>query len=75
MDNSSSFDARLFSFAENPASYFTTNGAEYCRDSLILGTGLNAPIDDRTILYFDYDATLSSDQQAQTLSGGFRILW
>jgi len=75
LDNSAQFNARLFSFAEDPASYFTVNGAEFDRDSVNLGAGVNAPVNDRTILYFDYDASLSSDQESQTVSGGLRILW
>ena len=75
LDNSAQFDARLFSFAEDPSSYFTTNGAEYDRDALILGTGLNAPVSDKIVLYLDYDASLASDQTSQTASGGMRILW
>jgi len=75
MDNSAEFDARLFSFAEDPASYFTTKGAEYDRDSVNLGTGMNAPINDKIIVYVDYDASLSSDQTSQTASAGLRVLW
>jgi uncharacterized protein with beta-barrel porin domain len=75
MDNSAEFDARLFSFAEDPASYFTTKGAEYDRDSVNLGTGMNAPINDKIIVYLDYDASLSSDQTSQTASAGLRVLW
>lgn len=75
MDNSAEFDARLFSFAEDPSSYFTTKGAEYDRDSLNLGTGMNAPINEKIIVYIDYDATLSSDQTSHTASGGLRVLW
>ncbi|MEQ1756494.1 MAG: autotransporter outer membrane beta-barrel domain-containing protein [Micropepsaceae bacterium] len=75
MDNSAQFDARLFSFPEIPASYFTTTGAKTERDAAILGAGLNAPVTDTAILYLDYDATLSTDQHAQTVSGGLRILW
>lgn len=75
MDNSAEFDARLVSFAEDPSSYFTTKGAEYDRDSLNLGTGMNAPINEKIIVYIDYDATLSSDQTSHTASGGLRVLW
>lgn len=75
MDNSAEFDARLFSFAEDPSSYFTTKGAEYDRDAVNLGTGMNAPINDKIIVYLDYDATLSSDQTSQTASAGLRVLW
>jgi uncharacterized protein with beta-barrel porin domain len=75
LDNSANFDARLFSFPDIAASYFTTKGAEADRNALILGTGVNAPVSDTIILYADYDATLSSDQTAQTASGGLRILW
>lgn len=75
MDDSAEFDARLFSFPDIPASYFTTKGAKADRDAAILGAGLNAPVTDKAILYFDYDATLSTDQHAQTVSGGLRILW
>ena len=75
MDNSAEFDARLISFAEDPASYFTTKGAEYDRDSVNLGTGMNAPINDKIIVYVDYDASLSSDQTSQTASAGLRVLW
>ena len=75
MDNSAEFDARLFSFAEDPSSYFTTKGAEYDRDSVNLGTGMNAPINDKIIVYLDYDASLSSDQTSQTASAGLRVLW
>lgn len=75
MDNNAEFQARLFSFAEDPSSYFTTKGAEYDRDSLNLGTGMNAPINEKIIVYLDYDATLSSDQTSHTASGGLRVLW
>jgi outer membrane autotransporter protein len=75
MDNSAEFDARLISFAEDPSSYFTTKGAAYDRDAVNLGTGMNAPLNDKIIVYLDYDATLSSDQTSQTASAGLRVLW
>jgi hypothetical protein len=36
---------------------------------------MNAPINDKIIVYVDYDASLSSDQTSQTASAGLRVLW
>ena len=43
------------------------------RDAVALGAGLNAVMGQDTTAYIDYAATLSSDQDAQAISGGFRI--
>lgn len=73
-------------FMDTQSSYFATIqgsllpaalivGQEYSRDYLILGTGLTAPLSDSTLLFFDYDASMSEDVMTHTISGGFRTKW
>ncbi|MCE9521458.1 MAG: autotransporter outer membrane beta-barrel domain-containing protein, partial [Alphaproteobacteria bacterium] len=72
MDDQSSFlaDAQGGPFAPQ-----LVTGEEYSRDTIILGTGLTAPLSEATSLFFDYDAGLSEDVTTHTLSAGFRTRW
>lgn len=50
-------------------------GEEFSRDTIIVGTGITAPLSDETSLFIDYDAALNEDITTHTLSGGFRTRW
>ncbi|MBP6012539.1 MAG: autotransporter outer membrane beta-barrel domain-containing protein [Alphaproteobacteria bacterium] len=50
-------------------------GEEFARDTLVLGTGLSAPLSDATTVFFDYDAGLNTDVTSHTVSAGFRSRW
>ena len=50
-------------------------GEEFSRDTLVLGTGLTAPLSEATSVFFDYDAGLNTDVTSHTVSAGFRTRW
>jgi outer membrane autotransporter protein len=72
MDDQSSF---LATVQGGPPVVQLIQGQEYSRDSLILGTGLTAPLSDATLFFVDYDAALSADVTTHTVSAGFRHRW
>jgi outer membrane autotransporter protein len=58
-----------------PGATFLVQGEEYSRDSIIVGTGLSAPLSDQTTIFIDYDAGLNADITTHTVSAGFRTRW
>jgi hypothetical protein len=72
LDDQSSFLATIQGGLPTPSLIV---GEEYSRDTLILGTGLTAPLSDATTLFVDYDAGLNDDITTHTLSAGFRTRW
>jgi outer membrane autotransporter protein len=72
MDDHSTFTAALQSAPNVP---FIVKGQNYSRDTLIVGTGLTAPISDATSLFVDYDAGINPDITTHTVSVGFRMRW
>ncbi|MDZ4870142.1 MAG: autotransporter domain-containing protein [Alphaproteobacteria bacterium] len=72
LDDQSSFLATIQGGLPTPSLIV---GEEYARDTLILGTGLTAPLSDSTTLFIDYDAGLNEDITTHTLSAGFRTRW
>ncbi len=52
---------------------FTVTGVTRARDVFNLGTGFKAALSDRVTAYFDYMASLASDQHNQAVSGGVRV--
>ncbi len=72
MDDQSSFLATIQGGLPTPSLIV---GEQYSRDTLILGTGLTAPLSDSTTLFIDYDAGLNEDITTHTLSAGFRTRW
>ncbi|MBL8781831.1 MAG: autotransporter domain-containing protein [Alphaproteobacteria bacterium] len=72
LDDQSSFLATVQGGLPTPSLIV---GEEYSRDTLILGTGLTAPLSDATTLFIDYDAGLNEDITTHTLSAGLRTRW
>jgi uncharacterized protein with beta-barrel porin domain len=72
LDDQSSFLATIQGGLPTPSLIV---GEEYSRDTLILGTGLTAPLSDATTLFVDYDAGLNDDITTHTVSAGFRTRW
>jgi hypothetical protein len=72
MDDQSSFLATIQGGLPTPSLIV---GEEYSRDTLILGTGITAPLSDSTTLFIDYDAGLNEDITTHTVSAGFRTRW
>ena len=58
-----------------PGATFLVQGEEYSRDSIIVGTGISAPLTDQTTIFIDYDAGLNADITTHTVSAGFRTRW
>lgn len=55
------------------AGTFTTSGNTTSRDSLNIGGGFTAQINDNTLVFSDYTTKLSNSQTQHTLGGGFKI--
>jgi len=72
LDDQSSFLATIQGGLPTPSLIV---GEEYSRDTLILGTGVTAPLSDATTLFIDYDAGLNDDITTHTVSAGFRTRW
>lgn len=72
LDDQSSFLATIQGGLPTPSLIV---GEEYSRDTLILGTGVTAPLSDATTLFIDYDAGLNEDITTHTVSAGFRTRW
>lgn len=72
LDDQSSFLATIQGGLPTPSLIV---GEEYSRDTLIVGTGVTAPISEQTTLFVDYDAGLNDDITTHTVSAGFRTRW
>jgi len=72
LDDSATFKAALSS---SPAVPFSVHGQEFARDSLIVGSGITAPLMANAVLDADYDVSLSPDKTVQSLSVGMRVSW
>jgi outer membrane autotransporter protein len=72
LDDQSSFLATIQGGLPTPSLIV---GEEYSRDTIIVGTGVTAPLSDATTLFIDYDAGLNDDITTHTVSAGFRTRW
>jgi uncharacterized protein YhjY with autotransporter beta-barrel domain len=72
LDDQSSFLATIQGGSPTPNLIV---GEEYSRDTIIVGTGITAPLSDATTLFIDYDAGLNDDITTHTVSAGFRTRW
>ena len=72
LDDHSTFQA---AFSQAPNVPFTVRGKAFARDSLVAGAGITAPLMANTVVYADYDVSLTPDQAVQNLSVGVRLSW
>ncbi|MEQ1752532.1 MAG: autotransporter domain-containing protein [Micropepsaceae bacterium] len=72
-DDQSTFKASLQS--DPTSTLFVVKGRQYSRDSIILGTGVTAPLSDEASISLDYDASINPDIVTHTISAGFRLKW
>ena len=69
------FSSHIASLQGIPFTPQLVKGEEFARDTLVLGTGLTAPLSEATSVFFDYDAGLNTDVTSHTVSAGFRTRW
>jgi uncharacterized protein with beta-barrel porin domain len=60
-------------FVAAPASPFTVVGANYGRDSAVVGAGVAAEISPNAKLYIDYDGKFTGGFNQNAVSAGFRV--
>jgi len=60
-------------FVAAPVSPFTVVGANYGRDSAVVGAGLTAEISPSANLYIDYDGRFTGGFNQNAVSAGFRV--
>ncbi|MBN2136289.1 MAG: autotransporter outer membrane beta-barrel domain-containing protein [Sedimentisphaerales bacterium] len=62
-------------FASNPANGFVVRDSKICRDSAVLGAGINAGLANNTEVFLGYDAVLNADNIYHCFSAGLRFRW